>query len=154
MVSQTEKKTALYKAMKKLKHGIFSELDVAYLAKVIKYNPKKHTADILPLANLSDGQKSAQYLDVPVSRNCYIIDELLEKFKHDFEAVDTNSVIKDHTETKFMNKYPTKKFFREGIIVVAVALDRDLDNFDGENTFSPSGIRMHDGNDSIIIGVL
>lgn len=154
MVSQSEKHSAAYNAIQKLKHGIFSELDVAFLAKVVSYDRKKHTADILPLANLSDGQKSAQYLDVPVSQNCYLIDELLEKFKPEFSKTDSNSEIKDHTKTNFIEKYPPKKFFRPGVIVVAVALDRDTDNFDGENTFDPSGVRMHDSNDSIIIGVV
>ncbi|MCZ3989805.1 hypothetical protein L2210_01815 [Lactobacillus crispatus] len=43
---------------------------------------------------------------------------------------------------------------RVGAVVIAVTMDRDIDNWDGTgNTFTPNTSRMHDANDSIIVSV-
>jgi len=138
-ISQDEGQKAWYKGMHKFHHGIFTGIKVCYLASVIKYDKKKHIADILPLANTSDGEKSAQYLEVPVSKNCYAIDDLIAKIKA------SNAV----------GGLPSKPYMRKGVVVVVVVLDKDCDNWNGKAaTFMPNSSRLHDANDSIIVGVM
>lgn len=135
---------ALYNGITRLKHGIMSEIRCAQIAKVIKYDKKKHLADIQPLANTSDGQKSAQYLDVPVSANCFIVDEVMDHFK------PGESWLNEHGIT-----LPKKHLMRKGAIVVTVILDRDNDNWDGSGqAYLPNTSRLHDANDAVVIGVL
>ena len=62
--SQAEIKKAWYHGFHKFEHGIYSGIKSFYIAKVVNYDRKKHRADVLPLANWSDGTKSAQYLDI------------------------------------------------------------------------------------------
>lgn len=132
--AQNEANETAYKAIQKIVHGIMTNIECAQIAKVIKYNAKKHIADIQPLANTSDGQSSAQYLDVPVTANCYLLDEFLEKSG---------------------SKLPKKKLMRKGAIVVTVILDRDNDNWDGSgSTYMPFTSRLHDANDAVVVGVL
>lgn len=129
----------------------------AFIAKIVKYDPKKHLADVQPLANLIDGQKASQLLEIPVAENCYIIDEILERLKPDFTATDTNSRIPAHDNSNFVSHYPKHKLLRAGVPVVCVTLDRDNDNWKGgreANTYDPETLRTHDINDSIVIGVL
>jgi hypothetical protein len=123
----------------------------AYIARIVKYDSKKHLADVQPLANLIDGQKASQLLEIPVAENCYIIDEILERLKPDFIATDTNS------KSNFVKHFPKHKLLRAGVPVVCVTLDRDNDNWKGgreANTYDPETLRTHDINDSIVIGVL
>lgn len=135
---------AWYKGIERLKHGIMSEIRCAQIAKVIKYDAKKHIADIQPLANMSDGQPSAQYLDIPVAANCYVIDDVVSHIKSDKAWLSKHDIT-----------LPKKKLMGEGTIVIAVILDRDNDNWDGSGTtYSPETSRLHDANDAIIIGVL
>ncbi|WP_103661432.1 hypothetical protein [Lactobacillus sp. HT06-2] len=161
--SQNEERKAWFKGMRKLKFGIQSEMRSAFIAKVVKYDKKKHLADIQPLANFSDGTQQAQLLDVPVAENCYIIDEILERFKPDYTATDKNSRIPAHPgapahdNSNFISHYRKKPFMRAGVPVVAVILDRDNDNWGGGrsvNNFTPETNRLHDINDAVVIAVL
>lgn len=132
---------AMYRGMENLKHAIKAEIECAQIAKVIKYNAKKHVADIQPLAKTSDGQASAQYLDVPVAANCYLFDEFVDKSKTALE--------------KGGFKLPKKKLMRKGAVVVTVVLDRDNNNWKGAgSTYLPDSGRLHDANDAVIVGVL
>lgn len=148
--SQNEEKNAWYAGFRNFKFGIMSELSTAYIAKVVRYDKSTHTADLLPLANGSDGQESAQYLDVPVAESCYILDEVLDRLKSEFDKVDHHKGISNIT-----SKYPAKPLMRVGVPVVAVTLDRDNDNWDGgTNTYTPNSSRLHDANDAIVVAVL
>lgn len=139
-----------YENISKVKNRFSRSLESAFLAKVLTYDKKKHIADIQPLANWIDGTKSAQYLDVPVAESCYRLDELLDKFKSDLKAVDSSPEVNSH----FLEHYPKKKSMRVDAVVIAVTMDRDIDNWDGTgNTFTPNTGRMHDANDSIIVSV-
>ena len=130
--SQAELQTAVYDAIRNFRHAIFAETEVSNLARVIRYDRKNHLADIQPLANMSDGSESAQYLDVPVVENCYIIDEMIDALKSEFK----------------------KRLLRPGVVVVYVVLDRDSDNWNRDaRTFTPGSTRMHDANDAVIIGI-
>lgn len=152
--SQAEMQTAVFNAVRNFRHAIFTETEVSNLAKVIKYDRKNHLADIQPLANMSDGSKSAQYLDVPVVENCYIIDEMVEALRPEFENADKNSKLPEHIATSFAARLPKRRFLRPGVVVVYVVLDRDSDNWSRDaTTFTPNSTRMHDANDAIIIGV-
>lgn len=153
--SAEERNATWYKALVKLRHGFETDIECFYQAKVVRYDKKKHLADIQPLANFADGTKSAQYLDIPVSENCYKLDELLHAFKSSFAAVDQNSSLSEHTATSFIAHYPKHDSMRAGATVVVAVLDRDSDNWDGgSDTFTPATSRTHDANDSVIIGVL
>lgn len=135
------------------KHAIFSEFKSTYLARVVSYDRKKHIADIQPLANLSNGQESAQYLDVPVAESCYILDEVLDRLQSEFSKVDSMK----HSTSNLVGKYPKRHFMRKGVPVIVAVLDRDMDNWKGgsnADTFDPNSSRLHDGNDSVVIAVL
>ena len=149
--SQNEERKAAINAMRKFQWGILAGMDNAFIAKVIDYNEGEHTADILPLANSSDGETSAQYLDIPVAESCYMIDEIIERLKPEYEKVDAK------TGSNLVDKLPKKKLMRKGVPVVAVVLDRDNYNWEGGravNTYTPNSSRVHDANDAIIVGVL
>lgn len=149
--SQNEERKAAMNAMRKFQWGILAGMDNAFIAKVIDYNERDHTADILPLANSSDGETSAQYLDIPVAESCYMIDEIIERLKPEYEKVDAK------TGSNLVDKLPKKKLMRKGVPVIAVVLDRDNDNWEGGravNTYTPNSSRVHDANDAIIVGVL
>lgn len=149
--SQNSEKTDWYKAICKLKWGFLSKFNTAFIAKVIAYDKKKHIADILPLAESSSGEVSAQYLDIPVSESCYMIDELIERLKPELTKIDKKC------GSDIVKKLPKKRLIRPGVPVVAVVLDRDNDNWEGGravNTYMPNSSRLHDANDAIIIGVL
>ena len=149
--SQNEERKAAINAMRKFQWGILAGMDNAFIAKVIDYNEKEHTADILPLANSSDGETSAQYLDIPVAESCYMIDEINERLKPEYKRIDTE------IGSNLVDKLPKKKLMRKGVPVVAVVLDRDNDNWEGGravNTYTPNSSRVHDANDAIIVGVL
>lgn len=161
--SRNELNKFAIKTMRHMKDRMNFEMSCAFIAKVVRYDSKRHVADIQPLANLIDGQKSAQLLDVPVAENCYIIDEILERFKPDYTATDKNSRIPAHDgvpahdNSNFVPHYPKHKLMRAGVPVVAVILDRDNDNWGGGravNDYDPNTLRAHDINDSIVIGVL
>lgn len=149
--SQNEERDMWYKAIRKFMHGIVAGIQCAFPAKVIKYDNATHKADILPLANSSNGDTSAQYLDIPVSENCYIQDEILERLKPELAKVDA------HVGSNLAEKLPKRRLMRAGVPVVAVVLDRDNDNWEGGravNNYVPNSSRLHDANDAIIIGVL
>lgn len=151
--SQNEERKQWYKAMHKFQWGIIAGIQCAFPAKVIKYHKSTHTADIQPLANSSSGEVSAQYLDIPVSENCYIQDEILERLKPELEKLDSHV----NFNLNLTGKLPKKRLMRKGVPVVAVVLDRDNDNWKGgraTNTYMPNSSRLHDANDAIIIGVL
>lgn len=151
--SQHSENTDWYKAVRKLKWGFLSKFNTAFIAKVVNYDEKKHVASILPLAESSSGEVSAQYLDVPVSENCYMIDEILERLKPELEKLDSHV----NFNLNLTGKLPKKRLMRKGVPVVAVVLDRDNDNWKGgraTNTYMPNSSRLHDANDAIIIGVL
>ncbi|AKG66655.1 hypothetical protein [Lactobacillus helveticus] len=149
--SQNEERKQWYKAMRKFKWGIIAGIQCAFLAKVIKYYEDTHTADIQPLANSSDGEVSAQYLDIPVSENCYMIDEIIKQLKPELTKIDKKC------SSNIVEKLPKKRLMRDGVPVVAVVLDRDNDNWKGGravNNYVPNSSRLHNANDAIIIGVL
>lgn len=149
--SRNELNTYAIRAIKHLNDRNRMNYASAWIGKIVKYDSKKHLADVQPLANLLDGQKSAQVLEIPVSENCYIIDEILERLKPDFTATDTNS------HSNFVKHYPKHRLLRTGVPVICVVLDRDNDNWKGgreANTYDPETLRTHDINDSIVIGVL
>lgn len=157
MGSQAEEQQAWYQGFMRIVHGITIGISCFYIAQVVKYKKETHTADIKPLANLSDGQESAQILDVPVTEQCYILDEIIERYKPELEKLDANSKLPDHKETKLVNKLPKKKYMRKGVPVVVAVLDRDNDNWAGgrdASSYTPNTGRIHDQNDSIIIGIL
>ena len=155
--SRNELNKFALKTFKHMKDRSDMENSSAFIAKIVKYDSKKHLADVQPLANLIDGQKASQLLEIPVAENCYIIDEILERLKPDFTAADTNSRIPAHDNSNFVSHYPKHKLLRAGVPVVCVTLDRDNDNWKGgreANTYDPETLRTHDINDSIVIGVL
>lgn len=155
--SRNEANKYWYEAFSNILARISANMSCAFIAKIVKYDRKHHTADIQPLANLFDGQKSAQLLEIPVTENCYILDELLERLKPDFEATDSNSRKQDFRNSNFVDHFPKKGLLRAGVPVVCVVLDRDNDNWLGgreANTYDPETSRMHDINDSVIVGVL
>lgn len=155
--SRNELNKFALKTFKHMKDRSDMENSSAFIAKIVKYDSKKHLADVQPLANLIDGQKASQLLEIPVAENCYIIDEILERLKPDFTATDTNSRIPAHDNSNFVSHYPKHKLLRAGVPVVCVTLDRDNDNWKGgreANTYDPETLRTHDINDSIVIGVL
>lgn len=155
--SRNELNKFALKTFKHMKDRSDMENSSAFIAKIVKYDSKKHLADVQPLANLLDGQKASQLLEIPVAENCYIIDEILERLKPDFTATDTNSRIPAHDNSNFVSHYPKHKLLRAGVPVVCVTLDRDNDNWKGgreANTYDPETLRTHDINDSIVIGVL
>lgn len=161
--SQAELKKAWYHGMHKFEHGIYAGIKSFYIAKVVKYDKSKHIADVLPLANWSDGTKSAQYLDVPVIESCYLWDEWVDAFRPEFvkadkdHAIPAHDGVPAHSHTNFVGKLPKRRFMRAGVPVVVAVLDRDNDNWGGGrsvNTFTPNSGRIHDANDSVIIGVL
>lgn len=127
-------------AIRNLKHAIMAEIECAQIAKVVKYDKKKHVADIQPLADTSDGQASAQYLDVPVADNCYLFDEFIENSKSVLQSGGF--------------KLPKKQLMRKGAIVITVILDRDNDNWSGSKTYMPNTSRLHDANDAVIVAVV
>lgn len=139
--SRNEASKAVYRGIGKFKHAIFSEIKCAYIARLVKYYPSKHVADIQPLADTSDGQQSAQYLEVPVAQSCYMFDELIDKL----------SPVAANRGVDFSSKHQLRK----GATVVAVVLDRDNDNWNGSaSTYMPNSSRMHDANDSVVISIL
>lgn len=155
--SRNELNKFALETFKHMKDRSDMENSSAFIAKIVKYDSKKHLADVQPLANLIDGQKASQLLEIPVAENCYIIDEILERLKPDFTATDTNSRISAHDNSNFVSHYPKHKLLRAGVPVVCVVLDRDNDNWKGgreANTYDPETLRTHDINDSIVIGVL
>lgn len=155
--SRNELNKFALETFKHMKDRSDMENSSAFIAKIVKYDSKKHLADVQPLANLIDGQKASQLLEIPVAENCYIIDEILERLKPDFTATDTNSRIPAHDNSNFVSHYPKHKLLRAGVPVVCVTLDRDNDNWKGgreANTYDPETLRTHDINDSIVIGVL
>ena len=155
--SRNELNKFALETFKHMKDRSDMENSSAFIAKIVKYDSKKHLADVQPLANLIDGQKASQLLEIPVAENCYIIDEILERLKPDFTATDTNSRIPAHDNSNFVSHYPEHKLLRAGVPVVCVTLDRDNDNWKGgreANTYDPATLRTHDINDSIVIGVL
>lgn len=151
--SQEQTNKAIPVAIERFRHAIFSEIDSTYIARVVKYDSLHHTADLQPLANLSSGQKSAQFLDVPVAESCYIIDEILDRLKPEFSRVDGMK----YSSSNLSGKLPKYHLMREGVPVVVAVLDRDMDNWKGGNnadTFDLNSSRLHDANDSVVIAVL
>ncbi len=151
--SQNELQNAAYEAVRNFRQAMFTETECFYIAKLVKYDKKKHLADVQPLAQLSDGSDSAQYLDIPVAENCYMIDEMLDTLKSEFSKLDSNEKI----STSFVSKFPKKSLLRVGVPVICAVLDRDNDNWKGgrdASTYLPNTNRTHDANDSIVIGVL
>lgn len=155
--SREEALKGAYNGMHKIHHGIFAGIKVAGLAKIVKYDKSKHVADVLPMINNAEGDESAQYLEVPVAENCYIIDEIVDRMKPELAKADSNSHLPEHKTTTFVDKLRKKPFLRPGVPVIYVVLDRDTDNWKGgrdSSTFTPATGRMHDANDMIIVGVL
>lgn len=154
MKSAEARNSAWYQAFSKYRDNIVKSIECNFLAKVVKYDSKKHIADVQPLINMSDGTSSAQYLDVPVARTCYELDELLERFKPDYQANDSNSKLSEHSSSNFIRHYPKEKAMRVGAVVVVAVLDRDSDNWDGTSaTYTPASSRTHSANDSVITSV-
>lgn len=148
MIKQKDKQDAWYNAMQRLVHAITTDIDCAYLARVVSYDSKNHTADIQPLAATSDGAERAQYLDVPVSSTVYALDELLKALKSEFKTVD------DETGSKIVDALPGPSMTTDAVVVV-VCLDQDSDNFSADgDVYSLASSRQHSANDSIIVGVM
>lgn len=148
MVKQKDKQDAWYSAMQKLVHAITTDIDCAYLARVVNYDSKNHAADIQPLAATSDGAVRAQYLDVPVSSTVYAVDELLQALKSEFKIVDKQ------TGSGLVDALPAPSM-TAGATVLVVCLDQDSDNYAGDGEiYSLASSRQHSANDSIIVGVM
>ena len=148
MVKQRDKQDAWYNAMQKLVHAITTDIDCAYLARVVSYDSKAHTADIQPLAATSDGAERAQYLDVPVSSTVYAPDELLAALKSEFKIIDKE------TGSGLVGALPGPSM-ATGAVVVAVCLDQDSDNYSADgDVYSLASSRQHSANDSVIVGVM
>lgn len=146
--SQKVKQDAWYSAMQKLVHAITTDIDCTYLARVVKYDKKRHEADIQPLATTSEGAERAQYLDVPVASTVYASDELLEALKNEFKIIDNK------TGSGLVDAIPGPSMV-EGATVVVVCLDQDSENYTSDGTtYSPATSRQHSANDSIIVGVM
>ncbi|MBW0437283.1 hypothetical protein KDZ21_03520 [Lactobacillus crispatus] len=155
--SQNELQNAAYHAVENFRRAMFTETECCYIARLVRYDKKKHLADVQPLTQLSEGVDSAQYLDIPVAENCYMIDEMIDALKSEFSKVDTNTSLPEHESTSFVSKLPKNNLLRVGVPVVCAVLDRDNDNWKGgrdASTFMPNTNRTHDANDSIVIGVL
>lgn len=155
--SQNELQNAAYNAVRNFRDGMFTDMECCYIARLVKYDKESHLADIQPLTKMSEGMDSAQYLDIPVTENCYMMDEMLDALKSEFSKVDTNTSLPEHESTSFVSKFPKKRLLRVGVPVVCAVLDRDNDNWKGgrdATTFMPNTNRTHDANDSIVIGVL
>lgn len=155
--SQNELQNAAYHAVENFRRAMFTEIECCYIARLVRYDKKKHLADVQPLTQLSEGVDSAQYLDIPVAENCYMIDEMIDALKSEFSKVDTNTSLPEHESTSFVSKLPKNNLLRVGVPVVCAVLDRDNDNWKGgrdASTFMPNTNRTHDANDSIVIGVL
>lgn len=149
--SQNDLQTGMYNAVRKFRHAISNEIDTAFLAKIVKYDRSRHVADVQPLANASNGMKSAQFLELPVAESCYMLDEWFDRIRSEFSKLDSNS----YNGTSLAGKFPSKRLLRPGVPVVCIVLDRDMDNWDGKgSTFDPNTGRMHDANDSVVIAVL
>ena len=146
---KNEELKAMYNMMEKLHHRFLAGIRVANIAKIVKYNASRHTADIQPLAKLSDGQVPAQLLDVPVSENCYILDEVLNRMKSEFSKVDAR------VGSNLVGCLPANNLMRSGVPVAYITLDRDSDNWevDKANIYQPNSSRLHDINDSVVIAV-
>ena len=155
MVVQQQKQNSAYKAFKGLKQAIDFETDVAFDARVVKYDKSAHTADIVPINNGSDGSSKAQLLDVPVSKNCYAMDEWFEKVKGEFAKID--AYVDDGgvaIGTGLVGKIP-KPMMATGATVICTVMDHDTDNWDGSSkSYTPSSNRQHDINDAQIVGVI
>lgn len=148
MVKQKDKQDAWYNAMQKLVHAITTDIDCAYLARVVSYDSKNHTADIQPLAATSDGAERAQYLDVPVSSTVYAPDELLAALKSEFKIIDKE------TGSGLVGAVPGPAM-TTGAVVVVVCLDQDSDNYSADgDVYSLASSRQHSANDSVIVGVM
>lgn len=154
MATQIGKQNAGSEFMLQLIHFIENDISVAKICKVIKYDKNKHIADVLPLANGSDGQVSAQLLEVPVAKSCYEVDELVEKLKPEFKAVDSFQTEKGAKIGSKLVKALPKKVMKKGAVVIVVMLDNDNDNWTGKNSFTPETGRQHDINDGIVVGVI
>lgn len=161
--SQAEALGAAAIAVRHFKHAIFAESSNFFIAKVVKYDKVNHLADVQPLAKLSTGQTSAQYLELPVTESCYLLDEMVDALKSEFAKADQDHTIPAHPgapahiHTNFVGKLPKKHFMRAGVPVVCAVLDRDNDNWKGGRSveaFEPNSSRMHDANDAVVIGVL
>lgn len=149
-MSQSYTQSTPHDAMGGIITGIKAFLKVAFLARVVKYDKKKHIADIVPLVTDFSGDISAQLLDVPVSRNCYEMDEYLDKIKGDYKTLDNNPKV----GTNLFPTVPSKPAMRKGAVVVVIVMDKDHDNWTGSDNFKPNTERLHDINDSIIVGVM
>jgi hypothetical protein len=148
MVKQKDKQDAWYNAMQRLVHAITTDIDCAYLARVVSYDSKNHTADIQPLAATSDGAERAQYLDVPVSFTVYAQDELLAALKSEFKIIDKE------TGSGLVSALPGPSM-AAGVVVVVICLDQDSDNYSADgDVYSLASSRQHSANDSIIVGVM
>lgn len=154
MTTQVSKQNSGNNFMIKLTRFLENDISVAKICKVVNYNKKKHIADVLPLANSSDGQVSAQLLELPVAKSCYQVDELVEKLKPDFKAIDSFKTEKGGKIGSNLVSSLPKKVMKKGAIVIVVMLDNDNDNWRGTSSFTPETDRKHDINDGIIVGVL
>lgn len=149
MTSQNQTQKSWYKGVSKLVHSIKTSINCAFVARVVKYDKKKHIADIQPLANEADGTTSAQLLDVPVDKNVYVPDELIAKLKPEFAKVDS------HVGSSIVSQFPKKPYLRKGVCVICVVLDKDSDSWAGDATsYTPGSSRQHDINNCVIVGIV
>lgn len=155
MASQDQEQNSSYLALRNIIHAIKNSIYVAELCKVVKYDKKKHIADVLPLANSSDGEPSPQLLEVPVAKSCYEVDELTTALKDEFKKIDKFQTEKGRKiGTGLVKKLP-KKVMKKGAVVIVLIVDNDTDNWTGKNaSFTPETNRLHDINDAIIVGVI
>lgn len=156
MASQIDNQEGLSDFAKQFLNHVYNRISVAQLGKVIKYNKKKHLVTVLPLAKSSDGEESAQLMDVPVARSCYQMDEFIKKLKPEFKKIDKYENSKGgKINTNLVKKMP-KPVLKKGAVVVMVFMDNDTDNwtFGSSKTFLPETNRRHDVNDAIVVGVL
>ncbi|QHJ77109.1 MAG: hypothetical protein [Bacteriophage sp.] len=156
MASQVDDQEGLNDFLKQILNHIYNRISVGQLGRVIKYDKKKHTATVLPLAKASNGEESAQLLDVPVAKSCYQVDELVKKLKPEFKKIDKYQNSKGgKINTNLVTKLP-KPVLKKGAVVVMVFLDNDTDNWKlgTAKTFLPETNRRHDINDAIVVGVL
>lgn len=84
-----------------------------------------------------------------------MFDEMADALKPEFSKADRDHSLPEHSATSLASKLPKRHLMRAGVPVVCAVLDRDNDNWDGStDTYTPNSGRMHDANDSVVIGVL
>lgn len=119
-----------------LPKAIMAQINCINIGKVTKYNKAKNTCDVQLLPLQLDSQKMAEITEVLVPASITSQDEFNSKIAK-------------------INKVAYKKLFKVGAVVSVGFLDRELDNYHGNNSnYKIETDRMHSLNDAVILGVI